>query len=352
MSTLSRTAPLPNRRHGLFDTLLAAVLVYGVYSTTPWGALVESGVRLARGQKNLPSLVATFHGRETNVALSASFVEDAMQGADEIPPPVVTAAQAAGIDAALLFAYISVHGSCDATSCTVQQAPELETWLGRAPSSPISALELADGLARARGRFKDDALAVEALFIPPEIIARALLQAETSGTPDPQALESHANFISPGLRRGPLQDAVRVLATHRLRTLAWPVEGRFRITSPFGERIHPVLGTRKFHNGTDVGVPVGTPLLSAHQGTVKRAGRDSVSGLYVIVDHGYGLETAYCHLSEHAVSTSNRVDRRQSLGLSGATGRVTGPHLHYILRIDGSEVDPQSYGEAPRRKTP
>jgi murein DD-endopeptidase len=352
MSTLSRTAPLPNRRHGLFDTLLAAVLVYGVYATTPWGALAESAVRLARGQKNLPSLVSTFHGRETNVALTAGLLEDATQGADEIPAAVVSAAQTTGIDAALLFAYISVHGTCDASSCTVQTPPELETWLGRAPSSPVSALELADGLSRAKVRFKNEALAVEALFVPPEIIARALLQAESSGAHDPQALESHANFISPGLRRGPLQDAVRVLATHRLRTLAWPVDGKFRITSPFGERIHPVLGTRKFHNGTDVGVPTGTPLLSAHQGIVKRAGRDSVSGLYVIVDHGFGLETAYCHLSEHGVSTSNRVDRRQSLGLSGATGRVTGPHLHYILRVDGSEVDPQAYGEAPRRKAP
>lgn len=352
MSTLSRTAPLPNRRHGLFDALLAGVLVYGVYSTTPWGALAESAVRLAQGQKNLPSLVATFHGRETNVALSAGLVEDATQLADAIPEPVALAARQASVDAPLLYAYVSVHGSCDASSCTVQTPPELETWIGRSPSSPVPVLELAEGIARAKARFKDDGLAVEALFIPPEIIARALLQAESSGTPEPNALESHATFISPGLRRGPLQDAVRVLATHRLRTLAWPVDGKFRITSPFGERVHPVLGTRKFHNGTDVGVPTGTPLLSAHHGNVKRAGRDSVSGNYVIVDHGFGLETAYCHLSEHAVATSNRVERRQTLGLSGATGRVTGPHLHYILRVDGNEVDPQAYGEAPRRKAP
>jgi len=352
MSTLSRTAPLPDRRHGLLDAVLAGVLVYGVYATTPWGAIAESAVRLARGQKNLPSLVSTFHGRETHVALTSGLVEDASRAASDVHPSVVAAATKHAVDEALLSSYVSVHGTCDETTCTVTEPPELSVWLSGAVTSPVPVDEIALGLAKARAHFSDDGLAIEAMFLPAAVLKRAVLQAATS---DPQLandVEVHATFISPALRRGPLQDALRVLATHRLRTLAWPVEGKWRVTSPFGERIHPVLGTRKFHNGTDVGVPTGTPLLSAHRGVVKRAGRDSVSGLYVIVDHGLGLETAYCHLSEHAVTTSTRVTRKGTLGLSGATGRVTGPHLHYILRVDGSEVDPQAYGEAPRRADP
>lgn len=352
MSTLSKTAPLPDRRHGLLDAVLAGILVYGVYSTTPWGAIAESGVRLARGQKNLPSLVSTFHGRETNVALTSGLVEDASRAAGDVHPSVAGAAKRFSVDEALLSAVVSVHGTCDPTTCTLTEPPELAVWLGRTPASPPTVDDVAEGLSKSRAHFADDGLAIEALFVPAAALKRAVLQAEATDPTWAKDVEVHAAFISPGLRRGPLQDALRVLATHRLRTLAWPVEGKWRVTSPFGERIHPVLGTRKFHNGTDVGVPTGTPLLSAHQGVVKRAGRDSVSGLYVIVDHGLGLETAYCHLSEHAVQTATRVTRKGTLGLSGATGRVTGPHLHYILRVDGSEVDPQAYGEAPRRAEP
>lgn len=346
-------APRPaRRRRGLLDAALMVVLVYAVYAKTPLGAIVETAVNVARGQKERPSWLATFKGRETAVHVSDDAVADATAAQSAMPPAIARAALAHNVDAEALASLFSIHGTCAGNSCDMEAPPRTSAVLGAlAGKTRLVPDEAARALAAGKKELEGDVeLAIEALWTGPIPVKLAVEQARRSALPDPRDVEAHADFLSPSLRRGPLQGALAVVAVYRLRTLAWPAEGRFAITSPYGDRLHPVTGQKSFHNGTDIGTPTGTPLVAAHKGAVKRQSRDSISGNYVILDHGLGLQSTYCHLSEASVVEGARVKRKETVGLSGATGRVTGPHLHYILRVREQTVDPEKYGESPTRR--
>jgi murein DD-endopeptidase MepM/ murein hydrolase activator NlpD len=112
-----------------------------------------------------------------------------------------------------------------------------------------------------------------------------------------------------------------------------------RVSSQFGWRQDPLDGTMKFHSGTDVAMPVGQDVPAAIAGRVTYAGDRSGYGLTVEVDHGNGLVTRYAHLSEVSVQVGNTVGQGQALAKSGATGRVTGPHLHFEVLDQGQPMD-------------
>jgi murein DD-endopeptidase MepM/ murein hydrolase activator NlpD len=115
------------------------------------------------------------------------------------------------------------------------------------------------------------------------------------------------------------------------------------ITSTFGYRIHPIYGDRRLHAGVDFRAPTGTPLLAAAAGEVVFAGWKSGYGNTTIIDHGGGLATLYAHQSSIGVKVGQEVKRGAVIGLSGATGNVTGPHLHFEVRVNGTPVDPLGY---------
>ena len=124
-------------------------------------------------------------------------------------------------------------------------------------------------------------------------------------------------------------------------TMMWPVNGP--ITSPYGYRIHPILGYRKLHTGIDFGVGYGTPIHAADSGTVIYATWMSGYGNVIIIDHGRGISTLYGHQSSLAVGYGARVSRGQVVGYVGSTGFSTGPHLHFEVRVNGNPVDPMGY---------
>lgn len=128
--------------------------------------------------------------------------------------------------------------------------------------------------------------------------------------------------------------------SQRLQRAIWPVALQTRVSSPFGPRRHPVLGRRSFHHGVDLAVPVDSAVHSMWSGRVTRVAEDAVSGLYLRVDHGQGIETVYCHLHDVSVRQGEPVQRGQRIASSGNSGRSTGPHLHLGLRLDGKLVDP------------
>lgn len=121
----------------------------------------------------------------------------------------------------------------------------------------------------------------------------------------------------------------------------WPVRGR--ITSSFGERIDPFLGEGAFHDGLDIAVPYGTPVHVTADGVVVFAGIENGYGRTVIVDHGHGLRTLYAHMSGLAVTVGEQLDRDQVIGFVGDSGRSTGAHLHYEVRIHRAPVNPYRY---------
>lgn len=115
------------------------------------------------------------------------------------------------------------------------------------------------------------------------------------------------------------------------------------ITSPFGNRIHPILGTSRFHAGLDVGAEEGSPIVAADQGTVIIAEWYGGYGNAVIIDHGNNLTTLYGHASQLYVTVGQQVQKGQMIAAVGTTGLSTGPHLHFEVRVQGEPTDPIAY---------
>ncbi len=127
---------------------------------------------------------------------------------------------------------------------------------------------------------------------------------------------------------------------------ATPVKNAFRFTSPFGFRRDPKTGGRRMHSGVDFAAPSGTPLYATADGVVTSAGWGSGYGRLVKIQHEFGIETRYAHLSRIRVKVGQRVSRGQRIGDMGASGRVTGVHLHYEVRVGGKAVNPMIYIKA------
>ncbi|MDZ4137327.1 MAG: M23 family metallopeptidase [Erythrobacter sp.] len=121
-----------------------------------------------------------------------------------------------------------------------------------------------------------------------------------------------------------------------------PLEGA-QLTSNYGMRTHPVLGGRRNHTGIDLAAPTGTPIYATADGVIGRADWYSSYGLYISINHGASMETRYAHLSRLAVAAGDNVKKGDLIGYVGSTGRSTGPHLHYEVRVDGLAVNPIPY---------
>jgi murein DD-endopeptidase MepM/ murein hydrolase activator NlpD len=159
-----------------------------------------------------------------------------------------------------------------------------------------------------------------------------LMDAETIA-----AVEYRAAFLEKEL-----QSYESVLRERERVPSIWPVEGR--ITDAFGVRGNPFGGgSSEFHSGQDIAAPWGTGVVAAATGTVAFAGTQSGYGQIVIVDHGNGMSTRYGHLSRIEVELGQQVMRGTQLGSVGSTGRSTGPHLHYEVRINEAAVSPRRY---------
>ena len=142
--------------------------------------------------------------------------------------------------------------------------------------------------------------------------------------------------------RRAILDGWRATTAHaELYTLQWPIAGPGRISSRFGPRRHPILGVAHTHAGIDLSVPVGTPVLAAQDGVVVSTGEGPASGRFVILDHGGGLSSRYYHLDAAVVRRGDRLVQGETLGRSGRTGRATGPHLHFEVRLRGRVLDPE-----------
>ncbi|WP_368737148.1 peptidoglycan DD-metalloendopeptidase family protein [Vibrio marinisediminis] len=119
-----------------------------------------------------------------------------------------------------------------------------------------------------------------------------------------------------------------------------PIKGKYRLSSHFNpHRKHPVTGRVSPHNGTDWAVPVGTPIVSTGDGVVIMTRKHPYAGNYVVIQHGSTYKTRYLHLSKILVRKGQKVTRGQRIGLSGKSGRVTGPHIHYELIARGRPVN-------------
>jgi len=203
-------------------------------------------------------------------------------------------------------------------------------------------MEPLDNMFRAAGLNTDDLLRqVRRGYAgqggPLEPVSLSTMNGRTS------AEEQRANAILDGLEK---MNMYRIAATHV--PLSMPVTSRFRYSSPFGYRNDPKGAGRRFHAGMDMAAPVGTPILATGDGTVIRAGWVNGYGKMVEIRHDFGIETRYGHMSRIRVEVGDKVSRGDQIGDMGSTGRSTGSHLHYEVRVGDKVVNPMTFIKAGR----
>ncbi|PSB27194.1 M23 family metallopeptidase [Stenomitos frigidus] len=166
--------------------------------------------------------------------------------------------------------------------------------------------------------------------------------ATTANSSHLSQLQSHASIATTSGAASAQKQAKVTVHDRAALGFVQPVEG-FPLTSGFGNRVHPLFGDTRFHQGIDLGTPNGTPVKTAKQGVVIFADWDGGYGKTIIIQHEAAYETLYAHLDELLVSVGDRVAQGDIIGLSGSTGYVTGPHLHFEIRVNLVAHNPLDY---------
>ncbi|MBI3185708.1 MAG: M23 family metallopeptidase [Myxococcales bacterium] len=319
------------RTRGLVDFLAAALCLWAAIYHTPVGAALRSvGGRVLGVKSSARPLLAYYSGGvyeaiEVKVPVRA-------------PPPWLVAAEltpseALGYGAWAAYGRLPPSRRAEAEALARRYGADPRAFDDPRSGPP----ELSRLLTAAGADLGSEDAAVLALFSGYEMSRYAAERARAEGA-DP-TLEELARQLPPGLE-DEIGGASEAMVLGTAYSLSWPVPPSTPITSPFGMRVHPTLGTRKMHTGVDLGVPVGTEVKAVAGGVVRRASNDAVNGKLVVVDHGRGVTTAYCHNSELMVAPGQPVVRGAVLAHSGNTGRSTGPHLHYQLELGNEPMDP------------
>ncbi len=207
-------------------------------------------------------------------------------------------------------------------------------------------------LEEARAAVRNEQDAVEALMEDKEkeiTVFEGDISNKEAAIAEYEAMIAEQDQIIKDLEAAILEEKKRLLAENKKAIVydggqfKWPAPSYTRISDEYGYRIHPILGTEQFHNGVDMAAPNGSPILAAYDGEVIAASYSPTMGNYIMIDHGDGLITIYMHASSVSVAQGTMVARGEQIGCVGSTGRSTGPHLHFSVRLNGSYVSPWNY---------
>lgn len=166
----------------------------------------------------------------------------------------------------------------------------------------------------------------------------------------PSGPRSGAERFEAGILRAEqtLESAQRTRAVMQALPLGRPMAERYDMTSGYGTRLDPFTRSPALHSGLDFRAPTGTPVRAVAAGKIIEAGPSGGYGRMVEIDHGFGITTRYAHLSSIAVSEGDKIEKGAVLGHVGSTGRSTGPHLHYEVRLDDDATDPMRFVRAQK----
>jgi murein DD-endopeptidase MepM/ murein hydrolase activator NlpD len=215
--------------------------------------------------------------------------------------------------------------------------------LDRIETTQAEALAAVDRVAE-RSASRDGAIVAETGLDPAKLsLPRG--HGGVGGPYIPAQIDQEALALDPALTRvmGDVATAERLKALLSFVPLRMPLSGDPSLTSSFGYRVDPFLGRLALHPGVDLAEAYGAEIRAAATGRVVHAGPAGGYGIMVEIDHGNGLATRYAHMSETLVEEGQEVGKGAVLGRLGSTGRSTGPHLHYEVRVDGEPVDPERY---------
>ncbi|MFZ5439701.1 MAG: M23 family metallopeptidase [Myxococcota bacterium] len=337
---------IPRPRRGLLDFLGAALCLWAAAYHTPVGALVRDLVaRVTSTRSTSRPLLAYYTGG----------VYDAHEVATPTPltPPVPDLEVLTTVPPGRALGRGVFASAATLTGAPRAPVDALARRYGLPFATPDDAALLVE---RARQELGSEEAAVLAVFAGYDVASYAARRATAEGRE--ASLEDLARRLPPS-SAGALAAASTALMLGTAYGLSWPVAPGTRVTSPFGWRNHPILGRGQFHTGVDLSVPEGTPVKVVADGVVRRASEDAVNGRVVIVDHGRGVSTAYCHNSALRVTTGQRVKAGDVIADSGSTGRSTGPHVHYQLELGHQPMDPFAFRgskpvvlETPPSRTP
>lgn len=222
-----------------------------------------------------------------------------------------------------------------------------DVFLPAAPGSPASREGAAYHSAQAVLRVGDVSGLLRSLTeekLPPDPMSGsgtpASVEASVQAQPEPvEPAVVYSNYTGPALPDNTTMDRYAL----GLEKTATPLLGR--MTSEFGWREHPIEGGEKFHCGVDLKADTGTPVLAFASGTVDYIGESDIYGQYLQLRHGNGVTSFYAHCSKLCVQQGQKVTVGEKVAESGATGEVTGPHLHFEMKKDGIRLNPAYYIE-------
>ena len=309
---------------------------YGVASAGA-GAIAATGIAGGASDAKVVQMRAQMH------ALKADIAE----------MKVATRTQAARVEQrqALLAAVLSGKGDPEELAAQIPMVP-VTSGVATAAVAPLVQIEARQGaLAAQAQKATEMRLAMTASHLrrlgmsPERIIRRAHGGMGGPFEAAPNGAEASANAAADAQFRTLFQ-TWKKLDTLEQAVIAIPSlqpVDNLTFTSNFGVRSDPFRGVAAMHAGVDIPGPMGTPVYATADGMIARAERAGAYGNLVEVNHGKGIETRYGHLSRILVSANTKVKRGQLIGLMGSTGRSTGSHLHYEVRVDGRAVNPVPY---------
>ncbi len=350
-----RSSPKPPKKRrvgGLLDLLAVSAAVYTLVVVTPVGGLVQRGYQWALGRPGHTRPLVSYFSNGSGKGVTAQAVRAESQIAAQAAS-TSDAATKAGVDPELARALAlilsegrRIDGHFDVKLPRASAASFKE--VGAIMAGPQAQAELREatmlaGLGKLQAELSSPEAAVAALAVDLPRVKYALQRARVMGVANAAEYAGFEAFLLPEDR---VQAAPLVHGTFALVTafgMGWPVPEGSRISSPFGQRRHPVLGTTKMHNGIDLAVGTGTEVRAIAAGRVLYTASDRVNGRFLKIDHGHGLTSIYCHNSKVTVKRGARLKRGDRVADSGATGRVSGPHLHFQMEIDDVPVDPELF---------
>lgn len=335
-----RRFSIGGRTQALMAGAAAVTLCFSAYGVgqAATGAAVASGIAAAgTPEAKLAQMEREVAEMQANVAKVRTAAAEHAKLLEQRQALIIAAMAGDGDPADFDLAALTVSGDVDA------QTAEILAPLRRVEARQLAMVAKADAALQAR--YADTARELRRLGLSPNRIASGaamggpLEEVNENNAAEATADAQFRSLVQSWKRLDSLEEAAISIPSMQ------PVS-EMRLTSSFGVRSDPFRGTRAMHAGLDIPGPVGTPIYATADGIVSRSQRAGAYGLLVEINHGKGIQTRYAHLSKMLVDANTRVRRGQIIGLMGSTGRSTGPHLHYEVRIDGRAVNPTPYIQA------